>query len=69
MGGVQVTARNLTVVGVDKERHLLLVRGAVPGAHNGYLAVKMVAQAPVKKTQAAPAAAAEQKKAPEKKKK
>jgi len=65
MGGARVTIKNLVVVGVDKERHLLLLRGAVPGAPNGYLEVKKVADAPVKK---APAASAEQKKAPEKKK-
>ncbi len=65
MGGVQVTIKNLVVVGVDKERHLLLVRGAVPGAPNGFLELKKVSGAPVKK---APAAAAEAKKAPEKKK-
>jgi large subunit ribosomal protein L3 len=42
MGGAQVTVKNLVVVGVDKERHLLLVRGAVPGGPNGYLEVKKV---------------------------
>ncbi|UCF79531.1 MAG: 50S ribosomal protein L3 [Candidatus Eiseniibacteriota bacterium] len=40
MGGVRVTVRNLTVVGVDKERHLLLIRGGVPGAPNSYVEVK-----------------------------
>ncbi|MBN1504894.1 MAG: 50S ribosomal protein L3 [Candidatus Eisenbacteria bacterium] len=65
MGGARVTVRNLTVVGVDKERHLLLVRGAVPGGPNGYLEVKMVSKAPLKKAHEAPA---EQKKAPAKKK-
>ncbi len=39
MGVEQVTVRNLQVVQVDVENHLLLVKGAVPG-HNG--AVVMV---------------------------
>jgi large subunit ribosomal protein L3 len=42
MGGAQVTVRNLIVVGVDKERHLLMVKGGVPGAPNSYLEVKKV---------------------------
>jgi large subunit ribosomal protein L3 len=42
MGGARVTVKNLVVVGVDKERHLLLVRGAVPGGPNSYLEVKKV---------------------------
>jgi large subunit ribosomal protein L3 len=40
MGGARVTVRNLTVVGVDKERNLLLIRGGVPGAPNSYVEVK-----------------------------
>ncbi|AFZ13186.1 LSU ribosomal protein L3P [Crinalium epipsammum PCC 9333] len=31
LGGVQVTIRKLTVVRVDAERNLLLIKGAVPG--------------------------------------
>jgi len=31
MGNTRVTALNLDVVKVDTERHLLLVKGAVPG--------------------------------------
>jgi len=34
MGNVRRTAQNLEVVRVDAERHLLLIRGAVPG-HSG----------------------------------
>lgn len=34
------TVRNLVVVQVDKERHLLLVRGAVPGSRGGLVEVK-----------------------------
>ncbi|NLT25917.1 MAG: 50S ribosomal protein L3 [Microbacteriaceae bacterium] len=32
MGGDRVTVQNLTVQGIDVERNLLLVKGAVPGA-------------------------------------
>ncbi len=35
MGGVNLTIKNLEVVGVDKEQHVLLVRGAIPGPANG----------------------------------
>ena len=31
LGGSQVTIRKLTVVRVDAERNLLLIKGAVPG--------------------------------------
>ena len=37
MGHEQVTVKKLTVVRVDPERNLILVRGAVPGARNGLL--------------------------------
>ena len=40
MGGERVTIRNLQVVGVDVEKNLLLLRGAVPGKRNSYLAIK-----------------------------
>jgi large subunit ribosomal protein L3 len=40
MGGKRVTTKNLKVVKVDEERNLLYVRGAVPGARNGYLAIR-----------------------------
>ena len=38
-GNSRVTARNLAVVGVDAENHLLLVEGAVPGPSGGYVVV------------------------------
>ena len=34
MGGKQTTMKNLVVVRVDAENHLLYLRGAVPGARN-----------------------------------
>jgi large subunit ribosomal protein L3 len=45
MGGEQVTVRNLKVVGIIPDSNLLLVRGSVPGAINGYVEIyKIVAQ-------------------------
>ncbi len=45
MGGERVTVRNLKVVGVIPDSNLLLLRGSVPGAVNGYLEIhKVVAQ-------------------------
>jgi large subunit ribosomal protein L3 len=38
-GNVQRTTQNLVVVRVDAERGLLLVRGAVPGADEGFIVV------------------------------
>jgi len=40
MGGDRVTVRNLKVVQVDADNHLLLVHGAVPGAPGTYLIVR-----------------------------
>jgi large subunit ribosomal protein L3 len=40
MGGEQVTVRNLRVVGVIADSNLLLVKGSVPGAVNGYLEIR-----------------------------
>ncbi len=40
MGGRRVTVQGLTVVWVDPERHLLAVKGAVPGPRNGLVIVR-----------------------------
>ena len=40
MGNKQVTVKNLQVVGVDTERNLLLIQGAVPGHNEGYVLIK-----------------------------
>jgi large subunit ribosomal protein L3 len=40
MGVDRVTVRNLRVVNVDADRHLLLVSGAIPGANGGYVLVR-----------------------------
>ena len=39
-GNERVTIRNLEVVRVDKDNHLLLVRGAVPGSNQGFIMVR-----------------------------
>jgi len=40
MGADRVTTRNLKVVTVDLENHLLVLRGAVPGAPNGVVIIR-----------------------------
>lgn len=40
MGNKRATVRSLRVVKVDAEEHLLLVRGAVPGANGGYVLIQ-----------------------------
>ena len=40
MGNKRVTQRGLTVVEVDADNNLLMVRGAVPGAKNGFVEVR-----------------------------
>jgi large subunit ribosomal protein L3 len=45
MGDARKTAKNLKVVRIDKERNLLVVRGAVPGARNSLVMVRKAAQA------------------------
>jgi large subunit ribosomal protein L3 len=39
MGDRRVTVQNLEVIGIDEDRGLLLVKGAVPGARGGYVRV------------------------------
>jgi large subunit ribosomal protein L3 len=39
-GDDRVTARNLSVVQVDAENGLLLVRGAVPGPNGGFVMIR-----------------------------
>ena len=48
-GNVTRTVQTLTVVRVDAERGLLLVKGSVPGADGGHIIVRRAAKAPVKK--------------------
>jgi large subunit ribosomal protein L3 len=39
MGGDRVTVRGLKVVATDKDKNLLVVKGAVPGAKGGYVLI------------------------------
>ena len=48
MGGQQVTTTNLEVIGVDVERHLLLVKGAVPGPRGGVVVLRTSVKNPMK---------------------
>ena len=59
MGGARVTVRNLRVLQVDAEQHLLIVNGAVPGAPGGFV---MVSRAVAAKSEPAPVAEASKKK-------
>jgi large subunit ribosomal protein L3 len=54
MGQERVTVKNLTVIEIDQENNLLVVKGAVPGANGGYLLIK-------KKTYKAPSSSEEKK--------
>lgn len=40
MGHVRVTSRNHTVVSIDEEKDLLIVKGSVPGPSGGYVVVR-----------------------------
>jgi large subunit ribosomal protein L3 len=44
LGNATRTAPNLEVVRVDKDRNLILVKGAVPGARGGKLLVRPAAK-------------------------
>ena len=48
MGGGQVTTTNLEVVGVDAERNLILVKGAVPGPRGGVVVLRTSVKNPMK---------------------
>ena len=53
MGGDRVTTRNLKIVGIDLENHLMVLRGAVPGAPGGVVLVRRaVARKPEPQVQA-----------------
>ncbi len=41
MGNERVTVKNLSVVRIDAEQNLMLVKGAVPGGKNGLVAIRM----------------------------
>ena len=53
MGVDRITVRNLKVLKVDADNHLLLVKGSVPGANGGYVIIrKAVAPKPEPRPQA-----------------
>jgi len=39
-GNATVTVQNLKIIKIDAENNLILLKGAVPGAKNGYLVIK-----------------------------
>lgn len=41
MGNERKTVQNLEVLKVDKDNNIILVKGSVPGANNGYLEIRM----------------------------
>lgn len=54
MGNEQVTVKNLEIVKIDEENNLLFVKGAVPGAINGFVIVKGQGELKFNITPAAP---------------
>ena len=40
MGGKRITVKNLDVIKVDKNRDMLIVKGAVPGPNGGYVIIR-----------------------------
>jgi large subunit ribosomal protein L3 len=40
MGGGRVTVKNLDVIGVDADQHMIWLRGSVPGAPNGTVLIR-----------------------------
>ena len=48
LGGEQVTTTNLEVIGVDTDRQLLLVKGAVPGPRGGTVIIRDSVKNPMK---------------------
>jgi len=46
MGNQRVTARNLRVLGVDKDENLLVVEGSVPGPQGGYIVITKAKKPP-----------------------
>lgn len=48
MGGEQTTVQNLEIVKINKEKHLMAVKGSVPGNENSYLMIKEAKKKPKK---------------------
>jgi large subunit ribosomal protein L3 len=49
MGNTRTTILNLEVVGVDPERNILLIRGAIPGPNGGLVMVRSAVKASLRK--------------------
>jgi len=47
MGNKKNTVQNLEVIKVYKEKNLILIKGPVPGANNGYLEIKSAKKIPI----------------------
>ena len=47
MGGGRVTTTNLEIVGVDADRELILVKGAIPGPRGGVVVLRDSVKAPM----------------------
>ncbi len=56
MGDERVTTQNLEVVATDEERGLIMIRGAVPGAKNGWVLVRDALKKPLPEGVPVPAA-------------
>jgi large subunit ribosomal protein L3 len=52
MGGERTTVQNLTVHGIDADRGLLLIKGAVPGPAGGLVLVRAAAKTPATTSEA-----------------
>ncbi len=46
LGNARATARNLRILGVDKEENLLVVEGSVPGPNGGYVIINKAKNPP-----------------------
>src|SRR3989339_2195972 len=53
MGDEQVTIKNLSIIGVDLEKNLLHVKGAIPGGRNGQVLIKGSGELKVTKVKSA----------------
>ena len=49
MGGERVTVQRLTVVRVDTDRNLILIKGAIPGSKGGFVTVRPAIKAKASK--------------------
>lgn len=50
MGNEKITTQNLTVQGVDAERNLLLIKGAIPGTDGGLVFIRSAAKKAIVET-------------------